>query len=116
MELFSSDGRQEDPRNHCVPLLDTFVDDCDPKHCFLVMPLLQSFDSPDFESVDEVIEFVRQTLEVNLNRSNTCGPGTLMFVHLGIDLYARTERCSLVSRSIFDLACSVLNLAATLDR
>lgn len=64
MELFSSSGRRKDPYNHCVPLLENLIDDCDPKHCFIVMPLLRSFDSPDFESVDEALDFVHQTLEV----------------------------------------------------
>ena len=67
LKLFSSDGRQEDPLNHCVPLLEYFevdCDQCDDKHCFAVTPLLRWFDSPDFVSVDEVLEFIRQTLEV----------------------------------------------------
>lgn len=63
MKLFSSDERKNDPRNHCVPLLDTLVDD---DHCFLVMPQLGNFFSPDFKSVDETLEFVRQTLEVSV--------------------------------------------------
>lgn len=64
MQLFSSDGRREDPHNHCVPLLESFEDECDEEHCFIVMPLLRKFNSPDFKSVDEALEFVDQALEV----------------------------------------------------
>ena len=64
MELFSSNGRQDDPRNHCIPLLETLVDDCEPPHYFMVMPLLHVFHSPNFKSVDEVLDFVHQALEV----------------------------------------------------
>ena len=69
MELFSSNGRLDDPHNHCVPLLETLVDNCEDRHCFIVMPLLHNFDSPDFKSVDEVLDFVHQTLEVSIGLS-----------------------------------------------
>ena len=51
-----------DPRNRCVPALDYFksTDGC----YFLVMPYLCEFDEPKFEFVDEVINFINQTLEV----------------------------------------------------
>lgn len=32
---------------------------------FLVMPLLRAFDDPPFYAVEEVLDFVRQTLEVS---------------------------------------------------
>ena len=53
-----------DPRNHCVVTLDYFesTDDC----YFLVMPYLCEFDKPEFKFVDEVIDFISQTLEVFL--------------------------------------------------
>ncbi|KLO13857.1 hypothetical protein SCHPADRAFT_940067 [Schizopora paradoxa] len=51
-----------DPRNHCVPILDSFeIDDDD--SIYIVMPLLRDFDEPNFYSVREVIDFVHQTLE-----------------------------------------------------
>ena len=50
--------------NHCVPVLDHFSDDSEPQFSFLVMPLFRWFDDPPFYTVDEVLDFVRQTLEV----------------------------------------------------
>ena len=54
----------DDQRNHCVPILDTFVDDADDDIEFLVMPVLRRFNDPPFRSVNEVVDFMRQTLEV----------------------------------------------------
>ncbi len=51
-----------DTRNRAVPLLDLLVGEED--HDFLVMPLLRHFDDPRFLYVEEVVDFVRQTLEV----------------------------------------------------
>ena len=65
MELFSSNRRQQDAHNHCVPLLDIFDDDEDEDACFIVMPLLRIYNSPGFDSVDEILDFVRQTLQVS---------------------------------------------------
>lgn len=53
-----------DKRNHCVRMLDV-LDPGDGDEVFLVIPLFRLFDMPGFESVDDVIEFVRQTLEVS---------------------------------------------------
>jgi len=50
-----------DTRNHAVPLLDLLVGEED--HDFLVMPLLRHFDDPRFLYVEEVVDFVCQTLE-----------------------------------------------------
>ena len=63
---FSSEGKLGDALNHCVPVVDYFEDERLP-HCgILVTPLLRRFDEPSFVSIDEVVEFVRQTLEVHL--------------------------------------------------
>ena len=56
---------RSDPNNHTVPLLgivrgNMYDGDCD----FLVMPLLRPFDDPPFVYVEEVVDFVRQTLQV----------------------------------------------------
>lgn len=50
--------------NHCVRILDTFVDPLDVDRYFLVMPYLRPYDDPPFGAVGEAIDFVRQTLEV----------------------------------------------------
>ncbi len=53
-----------DPRNRAVPLLDFLAGEGD--DAFLVMPLLRHFDDPRFRYVEEVVHFVRQTLEVRI--------------------------------------------------
>lgn len=55
----------KDPHNHTVPILDVFKKDGE-SLTFMVMPFLSAFDEPTFSSVDEVIDFMRQTLEVCL--------------------------------------------------
>ncbi|EJC99794.1 uncharacterized protein FOMMEDRAFT_127977 [Fomitiporia mediterranea MF3/22] len=58
--MLGSEEKLRDPQNHCVPILDFFLDGRDG---YLVMPLLIRFDRPPFFSVDEVLDFMRQTLE-----------------------------------------------------
>lgn len=69
-KIFSSERNREQLKNHCVPILHHFYDRLDPQWDYLVMPLLRKFDSPEFYAASEVVEFVRQTLEV-INKSNT---------------------------------------------
>ncbi|KAH8111756.1 kinase-like domain-containing protein [Phellopilus nigrolimitatus] len=61
--MLSSSERLQDPTNHCVPIFDTFVNEEDNQTMFLVMPLLRHFNEPEFEHVDEAIDFMRQVLE-----------------------------------------------------
>jgi len=51
-----------DERNHCVPLLDV-LDPGEGKEVFLVLPLLRHFDDPELESIEDAVDFVKQTLE-----------------------------------------------------
>lgn len=60
----SSEELRDDPRNHCVPILDSFEDEMEPNTEFIVM--LRKFDSPCFGTVIEVFNFVRQLLEVSI--------------------------------------------------
>ena len=53
-----------DPRNHCAPVVEYFEDEKLPEYGFLVTPLYRAFNKPEFDSIDEVLEFIRQTLEV----------------------------------------------------
>ena len=53
-----------DPRNHCVPIVKIFEDHKDPQVSYLVMPFLRPADSPPFETVKEIIDYVDQILEV----------------------------------------------------
>lgn len=54
----------DDPANHSVPILDTFVDFKDESVSYIVMPFLRLSDSPPFDTVWEVADFVDQLLEV----------------------------------------------------
>ena len=54
----------DDPANHSVPILDTFQDLIDKSISYLVMPFLRLIDDPEFEVVEEVLDFVDQILEV----------------------------------------------------
>lgn len=54
----------DDPRNHCVPILDVFSDHANPKYTYLVMPLLRHVDNPSFDFVDDAVDFLDQILEV----------------------------------------------------
>ncbi|KAH8111764.1 kinase-like domain-containing protein [Phellopilus nigrolimitatus] len=60
--MLSSSERLSDPTNHCVPIFDMFVEE-DNQTVFIVMPLLRRFNDPEFEHVDEAVDFVRQALE-----------------------------------------------------
>ena len=62
----SSPELREDPRNHCVPILDHFQDDADESITYIVMPLLRGFDNPKFGSVNELLDFGDQIFEVSL--------------------------------------------------
>jgi len=50
--------------NHCVEILDAFLDPFNPGVSYIVMPLLRRFDNPEFGAIGEVIDFVTQVLEV----------------------------------------------------
>lgn len=63
--LYSEELRN-DPRNHCVPILDSFEDEMELDTEFIVMPLLRKFRSPPFDIGLEAFEFVQQMLEVSL--------------------------------------------------
>jgi hypothetical protein len=54
----------DDPTNHSVPILDTFVDYADESISYIVMPFLRLLDNPPFETVGEVVDFADQILEV----------------------------------------------------
>jgi len=49
------------PSNHAVPLLDLIVGN--DEYDFIVMPVLRFFNDPPFVFVEEVLDFIQQTLE-----------------------------------------------------
>jgi len=52
-------------RNHCVPIVDAFHDSTIHEVRYIVMPLLRSFDDPEFGAIGEIVDFVTQVLEVS---------------------------------------------------
>jgi len=62
--MLSSEPLKDDPKNHCVPVLDVFDDPADDSKSFLVMPLPRAADHPSFDHVKEVVDFVDQLLDV----------------------------------------------------
>ncbi|KAL5536309.1 hypothetical protein ACEPAF_130 [Sanghuangporus sanghuang] len=61
--FLSSPDLAKDPRNHCIPILDVIREESVPNLEFLVMPLLRPFNKPPFFRVDEMLDFMKQTLE-----------------------------------------------------
>jgi serine/threonine protein kinase len=62
--FFSHESMSSDPRNHCVPIYEVVQLPDDKDTVILVMPLLKEFYFPWFETVGEVVEFIRQVFEV----------------------------------------------------
>ncbi|TFK22807.1 other/AgaK1 protein kinase [Coprinopsis marcescibilis] len=52
-----------DPRNHCTPLLAVLQAPEDEGYKIIVMPILRQYDRPEFDSLGEVVDFIRQLLE-----------------------------------------------------
>ena len=65
-QLLTQEDWVNDPRSHCVPIVKLFEDHKDQRVSYIVMPFLRPIDSPPFESVKEIIDFVDQILEVHL--------------------------------------------------
>ncbi|KAJ7761187.1 hypothetical protein DFH07DRAFT_883708 [Mycena maculata] len=61
--MFSSPPLSDDPRNHCVPILEVLQD---PQYCdedIIVMPLFMPFTRPGFDTVGEAVDCFRQLFE-----------------------------------------------------
>nr|VWP01567.1 Efflux pump FUB11 (Fusaric acid biosynthesis protein 11) [Ganoderma boninense] len=50
-------------RNHCVPVLEIMDDPLEPHMSLMVMPYLRPFNDPEFGTIDEAMDFIRQSLE-----------------------------------------------------
>lgn len=55
--------------NHSCPILDVFRDPEDAHHEYIILPVLRKFDDPSFYAVDEVLDFVKQTLEASFKHN-----------------------------------------------
>ncbi|KAJ7164807.1 kinase-like domain-containing protein [Mycena crocata] len=60
---FSEEPQRSDPENHCVPVREILQSPHDPDIQFIVMPLLQKYDKPRFDTIGEAVAFFRQILE-----------------------------------------------------
>ena len=54
--------------SHCVRVLDIMQDPVNPSNSLLVMPYLRPFYDPPFEVVEQILDFIKQTLEVGRRR------------------------------------------------
>ncbi|KAF8058750.1 hypothetical protein FPV67DRAFT_1428032 [Lyophyllum atratum] len=60
---FSSEPLASNPENHCVPILDTIYPSEGSNIAFIVMPFLLDIEFAPFETIGEVVEFIRQIFE-----------------------------------------------------
>ena len=72
-QLLTQEDWVGDLRNHCVPIVKIFEDHKDPRVSYIVMPFLRPADSPPFETVKEIIDYVDQILEVWPDRLKLAG-------------------------------------------
>ncbi|HEV7736763.1 MAG TPA: hypothetical protein VGO47_05240 [Chlamydiales bacterium] len=62
---FSREDLRNDPRNHCVQILDVILCPDTDEEAFIVMPFLRHFDDPQFEFQCEYVDAARQFLEAS---------------------------------------------------
>jgi len=63
-QMLSTEELRADPKNHCIPIIEVIDDPDDDSLSYMVMPLLRVADSPPFQYVKEIMDFVDQILEV----------------------------------------------------
>ncbi|KAJ7076457.1 hypothetical protein B0H15DRAFT_863883 [Mycena belliarum] len=61
--LFSRTPISEDPRNHCIPILEVLQDPADGDKQIIVMPMMMKFHETVFDTVGEVVDCFRQIFE-----------------------------------------------------
>lgn len=62
--FFCSEPLASDPRNRCIPIYEVLQAPRDDDLQLIVMPRLRKFGSPRFETIGEIVEFLRQVFEV----------------------------------------------------
>lgn len=83
--MLASPALKNDPRNHCVPVLDILVDPVVPDGVILVLPLLRQIDRPAPATIKEFVPLIQQTLEVSCSfLSFLSSTESLDLVDLGI--------------------------------
>ncbi|RDB28259.1 hypothetical protein Hypma_001452 [Hypsizygus marmoreus] len=74
------------PRNHCVPIWDSFHDPVLSEVDYIVMPVLRPYDDPEFRAVGEVVDFVTQLLEgLDFMHSHNVAHGDLAAANIMMD-------------------------------
>ena len=96
LQFFASEELRNNPRNHCVPLYDVFADTVQPSVSLLVMQPLRPFDDPGFVAIGEVLDFVKQTLDVSVFLG-LCGDSLTRVTILGTGVSSRTRHGTPVS-------------------
>jgi hypothetical protein len=69
----SAESMAKDPRNHCLPMLDTLQVPDEQNSIILVMTQLRPYHDPRFDTIGEAVECFRQLFEVlpNVSRKTT---------------------------------------------
>ncbi|EJF57673.1 hypothetical protein DICSQDRAFT_173772 [Dichomitus squalens LYAD-421 SS1] len=62
-QYLSSETLRSDPRNHTVPVLEIFSVPDDPEATVLVMPLMRRCNNPAWQTIGEVVAFLKQVFE-----------------------------------------------------
>ncbi|KAF6758073.1 kinase-like domain-containing protein [Ephemerocybe angulata] len=63
MEYLNEEPQKPNPTNHTVPLLDVLDPPDEPFRRIIVMPVCRMWDSPDFDTVGEVVDCIKQLIE-----------------------------------------------------
>jgi hypothetical protein len=94
-QFFSTEPVASDPQNHCVPIYEVLQDPDDEDLLILVMPLLRLYFDPMFDTVGEVVEFLRQVFRFPFPPSHC---KCLFTIITGSPIHAQASRCPPVSR------------------
>jgi len=62
-QFFSSEPLVSDPSNHCVPVYDILQVPEEDDRIIIIIPFLRKYDSPNFETIGEVVSFFSQALK-----------------------------------------------------
>ncbi|KAF6746149.1 kinase-like domain-containing protein [Ephemerocybe angulata] len=63
MEYLNQEPQKSDRTNHTVPLIDVLYPPDEPSRRIIAMPVCRMWDSPDFDTVGEVVDCIRQLIE-----------------------------------------------------
>ncbi|KAF6757918.1 kinase-like domain-containing protein [Ephemerocybe angulata] len=63
MEYLNQEPQKSDPRNHAMPLIDVLYPPDEPSRRIIVMPVCRMWDTPNFDTVGEVVDCIRQLIE-----------------------------------------------------